>query len=986
MTLLSDAAAGFVGRQDILAMIEETLSLEASNQFYLFGEGGIGKTYLLRELIARITDKRRQQQALLETGIIDLYHVRYHQPILLMNSIVDRLQRSLKELQPNSQPDSFEQYEEAVKQYVRSRGTQLTSDKQLAQVRQAFLQYYTELARTYRIVLLIDTFEKLEPQIDRDEIAAGQDDNRLQEWLIQLVRDLPNTVTILAGRARQNQQARISGILGDSCVAKNVRPFSRDDTFEFIHKLIGVSPEPESQRDENIYRLSQGNPVRLLLVLNSFDQANRNFEALEPRFDDITDNERFVELLHQARQHTPRSLNEILDKAAHLRKGLSLGLLRSVMQNSDDELHNTFQEFQKLFIVKVTGDKIATLHDDIYDLLFEPTIPRIMDDYIIAIEYLDEQIEVCRNEIARQDEPELEIIQQLQTFQIERLFYQMASAPREGYYDYCELVLSAILNYDRAYDLQLQGELARFFDTSTPWGQHYRESLNQKGISWERVRYDQRVFDAYRIIFSNSRGRYNQALDILTFVKLTELYHQIYEQVAVSQVFLDTAELEARVYSRAAVSNSHDIITKYTELDNRLSSMLNQSGNQDKDEEPFVQFLRGIINSTWGYFERTLGHLDSAIAKYRMAVTNFGKLGREADSIRAQVFNNLGFALSLQGYQDFGAFVVEEALALFKSNGVAYGAAIACNTLARIYLELDQVEQAEYYVKLARTTFENFGDTREAGFNAYAYGEIQRWLATTKLFADPAEQDEAFRQAIASYGKAQTILDRLGGDLTRQIEVRQGLGCTYRNWGNMKKLRNEPNDDLIQQALNYFEEALGMFVTDTPTPLRTSILEDIVVLHVDQEEYDKAEIAIEKCRHSVPPVFTIIPEIGIDVDNQDATEQRGFWLQIGQIEIQQSLLHLGRKEYEEFCISMLKAFAYILAFAPQSHQMNTIRTLFRKYLRKAPHAELENLRYATYIESTEQRLNLRKAFEEMDYLFDEAIGYGDLLESTTPKP
>ncbi|NJL55032.1 NACHT domain-containing protein [bacterium] len=983
MPILFDDSAGFIGRDDILAMIEATFSLETRNQFYLFGDGGIGKTYLLREIITRIVKRREQQQALLETGIIDLYHVRYHQPIALMNSIVDRLQRSLKELQPDNQTDHLSsQYKESVRMYIRSRGTQLTSDKQLAEVRQAFLQYYTELATTYRIVLLIDTFEKLEPQIDRDEITAGQDDNRLQEWLLRLVHDLPNTVTILAGRARQNQQDRIRAILGNSCTAAEVRPLSKPDTFAFIHKLIRVSPEPESTRDENIYNLSQGNPVRLLLVLSSFDQATCNFEALEPTLDDISDNKAFVRLLKQARQNTPDSWNALLNRAVYLRKGLSLELLHYFAPDSDDGLHNVFQEFQKLFIVKVTGDKIATLHDEIYDLLFEPTTPRIKEDYAIAIEYLDKQIGVCRQQIAIQDEPTLENIQQLQTFQIERLFYQMALAPREGYYDYCELVMSAILNYDSAYDLQLQGELARFFDTSTRWGQYYRASLDQEGISWDNVRYDQRVFDAYRMLFSSKKGRYNEARNSLALIKSAAPYDQIYTQRKISQAFLDAAELEARVYSRNAVSDSGDIIKKYTELDHRLSDMLTQIGNQDQDEVPFVQFLRGVINNAWGYFERTLRHLDSAIKKYRVAIENFEKLGREADSIRAQTLNNLGFAMSLQGYQDFGAFVVEQALTIFETNGAAYGAAITRNTLARIYLELDQVEKAVHYVDQAQLTFENFGETREVAFNAYAAGELQRWIATTKPFTPPAEQNRTFEQAIEYYEKAQKILDQLGGDLERRIEVRQGLGCAYRSWGNAKRLRNEPNDDSIQQALNYFEEALGMFVTDTPTPLRTSILEDIAVLYVDQEDYDQAEAAIAKSRASVPQGFEIIPEFGIDVENPETIEQRGFWLQIGQIEIQQSLCHLGRKEYQAFCISMLKAFAYIFAFAPQSHQMNTLRTLFRRYLRQVPHSELESLRYATYNASTEQQFNVRKAFEEMDYLFDEAIQYGDLLRAT----
>jgi tetratricopeptide (TPR) repeat protein len=340
--------------------------------------------------------------------------------------------------------------------------------------------------------------------------------------------------------------------------------------------------------------------------------------------------------------------------------------------------------------------------------------------------------------------------------------------------------------------------------------------------------------------------------------------------------------------------------------------------------------------------------------------------------------NNLSFLLSLQGRSEIGQQMAEKALRIFEQNGVLYRRALAKNTLARILLDLDKVSEALQHVQQARNLLEEFGSTRGLALCAFAEGEIRRWWAYQSR-KDRKESEKQYQQAIERYTEAQRILDESQTELIRRIEARQGLGCAYRSRGFAKYQRGEDATADMAEAIRLFDEALSLYTAEssTPTPLITSLHEDIAVAYVNQERYTEALAALDEAQKSLPDSYTIREHEGI-VDTEATREQKSYWLQLGQIELQRGICYHAQQHYHQFSAAMLRAFGCVLTFSPQAQQLFTIRSLIRPRLIDIDPLVLESIRYRTYKMAND--LNLGEAFKEMDYLFDEAITFADVFQ------
>ena len=632
-------------------------------------------------------------------------------------------------------------------------------------------------------------------------------------------------------------------------------------------------------------------------------------------------------------------------------------------------------------IVKTTNTDRVILHDEVYDLLFEqPGIASIekfgQECFERITSYLKTKLDQIRMGIREAQSPSPQQFQDLQVTQLEYLFYKVAIDPIAGYQDYRELALSTIIDRDADYDRQLQGELARFFDlrrSASPadpqssWGQYYVGQLQKKKITVGHLAYDQRVFAVYRAL-NFARGtqaeRIAQARHVAATVR--KAYRDMYKPETIEQAMLDIAELEVRVFD--ASKDPIAIREAYTTVTNAL---------EGHAEQHFAILLRALAYNRWGFFERTTQNTHTAVQYYSEAINLFQELGQEADKLRAVALTNLSFALNLQGKQELGRIVAERALTIFTEVGSVFSTALTRNAFARILLELDQVEQALFNVQQARNVLEGFGQTRELGLCAYAEGDIRRWYAHAKR-TDYDASDAEYGQAINRYEEAKAIFEQ-GGERIRQIEVLQGLGCAYRSRAHLHRsyAKHTEAEQDTQTALEHFKNALARFATANLTPLKTGILEDIAVCFVDQEQYEEAMRRLHQAEASIPADFNVHEDTGTQ-GNPDATrEDRSFWLQRGQIELQKGLCAFGQSKYEEFCESMLRAFGCILEFAPQSRQVITIRMLTRERIMRIPTEHANPLRQHTRQYS--KRFKLEAAWKELEPLFDEWFEYGKLL-------
>ena len=185
-----------VGRDGELQQLKSLLRSRGDRHaFYVYGEGGLGKTRLLEELQRLVPDAGA---GYLTSGIIDLYHTDTHSITDVQLSIVNGLDPNLKH---------FPRYRRLREEYVRKREQGVDPyrlEHQRGQLTEVFVEEFNRLALDSRkIVLCFDTVEQLQYQSSAVEDRARVDraeTTRLKPWLLRTLPQLYNALIVFAGR------------------------------------------------------------------------------------------------------------------------------------------------------------------------------------------------------------------------------------------------------------------------------------------------------------------------------------------------------------------------------------------------------------------------------------------------------------------------------------------------------------------------------------------------------------------------------------------------------------------------------------------------------------------------------------------------------------------------------------------------------------------------------------------------------------------
>jgi hypothetical protein len=187
------ATPDLVGRAGLLAEIEEILRSPGSSPqvVMVVGDGGIGKTRLLRTALTRAVERDDLSVA---EDIVDLYDIPAHS----RNGMVDAIVHQLF----HANPAAFRRYEHARQQLLRR---QETGDlDEIAALREGLMRTFVEdlraLSSQKRIVLAFDTAERL-------VYGAGQVPELFPqvadswEWVCETLQDWGEVTVLVAGRA-----------------------------------------------------------------------------------------------------------------------------------------------------------------------------------------------------------------------------------------------------------------------------------------------------------------------------------------------------------------------------------------------------------------------------------------------------------------------------------------------------------------------------------------------------------------------------------------------------------------------------------------------------------------------------------------------------------------------------------------------------------------------------------------------------------------
>ena len=954
--------------------------------YHLIGQGGIGKSHelrLLHEQAFALHNDRAQQ--LIETGIIDLAHTRYQQPLLLMDTLARRITRSLTGTP--STPGYFDGFFQAADRYLMAGG----EDAKVQQlVRSAFLQDYQTATRDHRVVITLDTFERLDPRIPEVERFNFRGPGRLETWLIDLLAELPRSLIVIAGRARRRQADRLRQQFGPSFARRlALAPFSVEETKAFVER----QNIPEERRDlawyELMFKVSGGLPVRLIVAIEiaracAFDPDLLPLSLRDPTPDKMRQlgedfARSFVEALHNS--NPPLAL--LIEQAYYLRKGLHPDLLKHLAKVEGDraasaEIDTLLTTFAQFGFVKVSGDKVLTLHDDVYDLLRDGlgtgSAARWHAD---TIAYLDQEQVRLHTEIGREGMT-IKRLGQLRMVQVDRLYYQLSREPLlRGYQDYCELAYSAIFARDEEFDTQLQDELARFFDHGSTSGRASRKQLEKQDFSWQRICGDEAVRWVFRRIHAAGLRATDSPLALDLAAEVQHAFSEFFTTDPLLHAALETVRLEELGFRATTPTETDAVVARYAALTESLAASEAQAASEAAERPIYAyrrqqsRFLRAYALNNWGYIERCRLRINTAVAHYSEAIELYKTLGNGTAILRATSLNNLGYALFLQGDIELGLVCIQEALGLQRRAGARYREAVSYNTQGRLLLDLDDVTGVQRSAGYARALLNDFIGSRNDALCAIVEGNLQRWIAYRSR--DDVTQSEAtYTLALERYAASLAYFDAQKGEPDRKAEVRQGLGCAHRSRGYVRRLRGDDRANAdMEQADSYFRAALALLPEDE-VALCVSLHEDIAVAYVNQERYTDALRELDRAEQLLPPAFAVRPRAGA-VETAETREQQRLWLECAKVELQRALCKLGMNEPVEACAALLRAFACLLRFSPESQELRTFRIVARQYLlqRYRDHTqsanELRALREKTYLIS--RQLGTREAFFELDHIF-----------------
>ncbi len=952
-----------------------------SRVLYLYGEGGVGKTSLLHTIRDLARKKDVAGCPFLCAHMIDLQDVRFNQAIIFMIALRDQL------LHVGVAAQHFSGFDEALRVYRNVVGVDSNAESEhFQQIEGVFLECYRAVAAAQRVLIEIDTFERLDIAISEIERFNFRASRRLDLWLAQIASRLPNTIIIIAGRPRAAQLRLLQEILGDKLIALEIGSLSADQSALFVKQ---ATPELTDWSDV-LHRASSGRPIVLLIAIACVRAGMLDPNELITEGDGYPDNSArltvaLLKLIVDEIAVRHPEWSYLLTRALYLRKGLDIDLLRHLAAGENPHdlagIEHAYTSFVQLPIIKWIGDRVITLHDELYDLLFGK-LGQLKDActwYEATIAYLDAQL---ASPDLTGETVDLYRTSLRQGLQAERLFYRMCidTDPLAGYQDYREITVSAIRNHAHDFDAMLRSEMARFYDDHTAWGAYYRNQIARSGLSWERMIYEEQVRWVYRCTFTHIEGenRYLRALQTVDAIRRD--YAAIIAGDPLARCDLVVAELQVKLYHPDYDSRAEEIQQEYAQVVAEMERLLAQEAQaEDTDRlaasrSKHLTLLLSLAYAGWGYHARVWQHLPAAIARYKRALTYQNDLGSEIDMDRGLTLNNCGNALALQGEIERGMAYVDGALRIYRQMNARHSVGVSLNTRARILLQLNLAHEALEAVTDARVIFLDMSSRRNLALAAQNEGQVRRWLAYSQR--RERERSEAeYERAFIRYEEALSLFEGLGsGELTRKIEFLQSTGCAHRSRGFARLQRKEPWHDEMDHARRYLQQALDLCPSDryNQWPIIPALLEDIAVTYVNEDNYAEALRYLDLARAAVPTIYRIDDGIGIN-DTLETREQKIYWLRLGQIELQYALCRFGQRKLPSWGARMVRACACLLAYSPRAPQIQALRYLARREMRAIGDVDiLEIQRQEAYWSA--RRLNLTgEPFTEIDQLFKEVI-------------
>ena len=743
----------FVGRQSELDVVMRQLQRWGQTSAVIIdGEGGIGKSRLLQEVIRHCASEPR----VCALPIKDLRDPR----LRITNGMEFAIANDIG-------MDRFTSYQQVLTDVARMQDARESHDtvrQELSRAFDQFVESYNAFAGEVRVLIPLDTLESIGDPLARD-------------YLINLASLLHNTLFLFAGRdATPFSEVAAERLGANSIQLLHLGPFEADDarTFfaeELSYRRIKLSDEVR----DRIIVLSGGKAILIDLAVERVARtSSQQWMRQEPpeALGALTEMEQahvrqaFERdlVLYFANLGTHEEQLKVFMGHVHW---VDASLAARLLRVDGAEAQDLIDRMRSLTHIKeypsglVSPGPRISLHDELARLIREYVYREIDEDCAlrreksaIAAEYLGEQIQALEESA---DDIQQDITEGRQAGRVARemqLTIQREESLQEYWKTGQEYLYHAL--YAEA-ETGAKAFLGLFDEASRQYRFHERDAIVEGMLP------------------------YFQGVDILS----PQMRYDVGIRIVQHQI--DQGEIQnTRETLEGLLGLYNDDIPRSVELHRLMGNVLVRSGEVDKGLKSFQRAvelseqqtdltLQARAENAAGWAFRLISYWKQACDHYRKAYMISLQIGDEP--LQATILNNLGFAHSYFNRREAVDYC-STALEIWTDLDDQRGIGMANSTLGNLYYQMNEPQKALEYFGRALAIFE---PRRDREFLARVYS----WLGATHYIMDDLNHAEECLRLSLEQGVRETeaqVLNRLARVYRRRGDLDMATTLVQRSY------------------------------------------------------------------------------------------------------------------------------------------------------------------------------------------------------------
>lgn len=669
----------FIDRETELTLIDQ--AIRAQNTRRIIGvqaAGGVGKTRLLQEVqrLYKNTDIGRELNLFVADDILDFDD----RANLIAQNVGRRIAQMLG-------AQAFRPYLRGLLDYqkLEKAGVHYARLQEAEQLNnQAFVQCFNQVTKKQRVILLLDTIEKLSPNTT---------------YLFEWIKQTQNVVWVIVGRNKSEILKWICSEQSEELLFLELKDLSPEASRKYLQakqRLLHIALEPDLA--DKLLVLAQGRPILIDLAVELRTQRNLsdwlavvNAPSLEKLSVDEKAQKRqeFECDLVLSVAETRDPIDWLILAMAHVYP-LDADILGELLDLPPTDAEALFQEAQRYVFVKQLPDGRITLHDEMWRMVrayvwpeVDPDNDRRQEYSKIAVKYFETQEQSLKAQIAQlleSQEPQAPQSSQ-EELELNNSIHRQTLERELGVVQESLLVHTLFIDITNGIDV-----FARLFDEATHAYTFDRREMFYKQIqayNFDKVLPEHKyIFNSRKIRYLNDVGQFDEAQALATGMLSGELK---------TDHRLDILTLSGRSYEL-----SHDLFNALKQYEKALEIC---------EHYPELARWKGTALSNLGRVTREMRRSDEAFAYYKEALF----IAEDPAQIAA-ILNSMGYVWALQGRYRGALEYCNKALSIYKTLQQERAIGTTLTTIGEVYRNQGHYEQAINYYNQARGYFEREND------------------------------------------------------------------------------------------------------------------------------------------------------------------------------------------------------------------------------------------------------------------------------------